>query len=318
MRKTIDNEDHIINELTNFILTEYGIEVREVTPAERGFYGETWCVHTENGQYFLKIDYLKNRKNDYRNSLDVIEYMTDSGISFIPKIIKTKRETTYGEFNGGMAAVFEYVRGQHLEQCSIEQLFGRLSKIYKLKTDEISLKAENFGADTIDTFHILKNSDGLPREFLQFIDKKAFIISGYEERLRYFSAKCREDKYVFHITHGDAGGNCILNDGDIYIVDWDSVMLAPIERDAWVYMNDKRQLDIIYSVLAENHVDYIPCQNLLCYYCYYFFFYYLDEYLKMILCTENSEHKKETARNMSEYLEDSWIYRRLDIADKIK
>lgn len=25
MRKTIDNEDHIINELTNFILTEYGI-----------------------------------------------------------------------------------------------------------------------------------------------------------------------------------------------------------------------------------------------------------------------------------------------------
>ncbi len=41
MRKTIDNEDHIINELTNFILTEYGIEVREVTPAERGFYGET-------------------------------------------------------------------------------------------------------------------------------------------------------------------------------------------------------------------------------------------------------------------------------------
>ena len=95
-------------------------------------------------------------------------------------------------------------------------------------------------------------------------------------------------------------------------------MLAPIERDAWVYMNDKRQLDIIYSVLAENHVDYIPCQNLLCYYCYYFFFYYLDEYLKMILCTENSEHIKETARNMSEYLEDSWIYRRLDIADKIR
>ena len=52
-------------------------------------------------------------------------------------------------------------------------------------------------------------------------------------RLSHFASVCQRDTGDFYFTHGDAGGNFFIGHGKHYIVDWDEVMYAPLERDAW-------------------------------------------------------------------------------------
>ena len=310
-------ESDYMNELANFLLCEYNFKAQGISPAKRGFYGETWNVQTEKGTYFVKIDYWNYHKESYQASLSVVQYMTDNGISFIPKIIKTKNGRLCSNFKSGVAAVFEYIPGELFEDCSATQLYGHLSRIYQLKTDGIELERETFGTELIDTFQNLRNIPELPAEVIKALDSKETAILRYAQRLQEFSAVCKDDKEHFCITHGDAGGNCILSGDGLFIVDWDSVMLAPIERDAWIFLCDRQQLDIINFILSENGIDYTLMQKRLCYYCYSFFFYYLDEYLKAILSTKNKGQKTAIAESLIEYLTDSWIYKRLDVADRI-
>ena len=63
---------------------EYGFAIRNIVPAKRGFFGETWKVQTDDADYFVKMDEWDFHKESYKNSLPVINYMVGEGISFIP------------------------------------------------------------------------------------------------------------------------------------------------------------------------------------------------------------------------------------------
>ena len=56
----------------------------------------------------------------------------------------------------------------------------------------------------------------------------------------------------------------ILNDNQLFLVDWDSCLLAPIERDAWIFICDREETEKINALLAENRIDYRLEQNRLC------------------------------------------------------
>ena len=314
--KVSQKTDHA-DELADFLASEYGFRVNAIFPAERGFYGETWKIQTEDGVYFVKIDYRDYHKESYRSSLSAVQYMTGNGISFIPKVIKTKGGCLYTCFKKGVAAVFEYVDGELSENCPVEQLYGCLAKVYRLKAYGMSLETENFGVEIIDTFYQLRNMPELPAAVSEALDRKEAVISEYAKRMKQFSAACKSDRNNFCITHGDAGGNCIINGSQLFLVDWDTVRFAPVERDAWVFICDGKAIAKIRSILSDNGVHCTLEQKRLCYYCYYFFFYYLDEYLKSILNTENEEEKAAVSKNLVEYLTDGWIYERLHTADLI-
>lgn len=304
-------------DLIGFLFLEYRLTVYGIAPAQRGFYGETWKVHTDKGDCFVKIDYWKHHRESYQNSLSVVQAMSDSGISFIPKVMKTKEGHLYSRFQTGVAAVFEYINGELLEDCPITLLYGHLAEIYRLKVGSGGLVTENFGTQTAGAIQNLRNMPDLPVNVAEALDKKASAISRYAQRLEYFSSVCKKDRNHFHITHGDAGGNCILSGEQIYIVDWDSVMFAPIERDAWIFIGSRQQLDKINSVLEEKGVAYTLEQERLCYYCYAFFFYYLDEFQKSLADAGDEKQKEKIADSLAGYLTDSWIYKRLNAADKV-
>lgn len=311
-------ESKYMNELIHFLSAEYGLDVKSLLPAKRGFYGETWDIQTEKGKYFVKIDYWNHHKESYQNSLPIVQYMTNSGISFIPKIINTKNGNLYCNFRQGTVAVFEYISGDLSECYSVKQLYNCLAKIYMLKTNGIKLKTETFDAEPIEIFHKLQKIPELPADVKKTLSEREPAISEYAERLKQFAAACKNNKENFHITHGDAGGNCILNGNQLFLIDWDSVMLAPIERDVWIYICDQQQLDNINSVLIKNGIRYTFEKNRLCYYCYAFFFYYLNEYLKSVLSTKDKELKAEITKSLIAYLTDNWIYQRLAAADFIE
>lgn len=310
-----DEEPEYIEELCGFLASEYGLTVKSLIPAKRGFYGETWSVQTESGRLFLKIDYWEHHQDEYKNSLSAVQYMTDSGISFIPKLLRTKGGELCSRFRKGIAAVFEHVPGELSEDYPTEQLYSRLARIYRLKTDGLVLRTEGFGTELPETYQRLRDLPGLPDEVKEALAKKGPDISWYMERLKKFAGICRGDTEDFHITHGDAGGNCILNDGRLSIVDWDSCMLAPIERDAWIFICDREELGRINALLADNGIGYSLKEERLCYYCYSYFFHYLNEYLKSIAGAESEGKKAEISKGLVGYLTDNWIYERLQAAD---
>ena len=304
-----------MHEIFKRLLQEYDFDIRRILPAKRGFFGETWKLETDTADYFLKIDYWKHHQESYRNSLAVVEYMTDHGISFIPQIVKTRCGGLYCSIRHGIAAVFQYVQGENRENYPLERLFGQLAQVYRLDITGVELGSETFGTEILDKFQTLRNAPKLPVEIKEALDAKQSAVFKYSERLKLFSSVCRDRIEDFHITHGDAGGNCILNENDFFIVDWDSVMYAPIERDAWLFMYDNRLSDKVHAVLLQNGIDCKFSPERFCYYCYYSFFYYLTEYIQALLSAAEDEQKFRIAESLLEYLSHCWIYKRLETAD---
>lgn len=261
----------------------------------------------------MKLDYWEHHRGSLQNSLPVIRYMTDSGIGFIPKVIGTKTGCLYSRFRQGTAVVFEHIPGELSENYTTEQLYGLLARVYRLNTDGLEMETETFEGKKAEVFQDLQSRPELPAGVKTALAEKSPDISRYLGRLMQLSAVCKGNKEHFHITHGDAGGNCVISGGRLSIVDWDGAMLAPIERDAWIYICDKAAMDKINSILLENGIAYELEQNRLCYYCYDFFFHYLNEYLRSL--AENQWQREEIAKGLVGYLADCWIYERLDAAD---
>ena len=301
--------------LSDCLQTEYGFVLRDIAPAERGFYGETWKIRTHAGAYFAKLDRWPCHKESYRASLPIVQYIADSGIAFVPRVIATRRGQLCCAFQGGILAVFAFAPGALLEEYAVEELYGCLSQVYALRTDGLALEAEDFGCAIVQTCARLAQAGELPTTVRVALEKRQNAIARYASRLAFFSAVCQKDRSCFHITHGDAGGNFMSDGKRFFLVDWDSVKLAPIERDAWVFMSNPAQLCAIQRTINQNGIAYSLRWERLCYYSYFYFFSYLEGYLSSILSAAQERRGAEIAADMVEYLADSWIYARLDAAD---
>lgn len=301
--------------LSDCLQAEYGFTLRDIAPTERGFYGETWKIRTHAGAYFAKLDRWPCHKESYRASLPIVQYIADSGIAFVPRVIATRRGQLCCAFQGGILAVFAFAPGALLEEYAVEDLYGCLSQIYALRTDGLALEAEDFGCAIPQTCARLAQAPELPDAARAALEKRQSAIARYANRLARFSAICQKDRSDFHITHGDAGGNFLSDGKRFFLVDWDSVKLAPIERDAWVFMSNPAQLCAIQRTINQNGIAYSLRWERLCYYSYFYFFSYLEGYLSSILSAAQERRGAQIAADMAAYLADSWIYARLDAAD---
>ena len=139
-------------------------------------------------------------------------------------------------------------------------------------------------------------------------------ISYRAKRLKAFSKRCMTDKSHFYITHGDAGGNIIMNGGKFCIVDWDDPVLAPPERDAWFCLHWDWAMETFREALRQSGIDYMLRPERLAYYCYYMFFYYLNEFIKTYF--EIGNRGGDIYENLRDYLS-CWIEENIRFADNM-
>lgn len=266
-----------IESLKSFIESTYGLSIINFTPAKRGFFGETWKVVSETITCFIKIDYWGFHKNQYKRSLPVVEFLTSAGIGFVPSVIKTKNGETHCEFNGGIMASFNYAEGIHTHNYPIGRLFDHLSQVYILDASMLDIDEENFRDDIVGNFIQLQSrlpkEDEIADKVRKVFQLDAELIMHCSKRLDIFRSRCLADHADLFLTHGDAGGNCIINNGSFAIIDWDQPKLAPIERDAWFFMHDRQQMEDISKSLSDAGISYRLSFDRFCYYCYYSFFF---------------------------------------------
>jgi hypothetical protein len=296
-----------IAELKFFLEDRYGFEVKQIIEAKRGFYGETWKVIAESECFFIKIVYYAHHMAKYSSSLNIMDYMVHHGITFIGRIVRSKQDDLCCLFNGGTLGVFVFVEGENTEEYDLPRLMSHLAVIYHLQTGDLAIKPETFDVSCIDAFFqqfsdlkLLQSQSAV--EIVGILEDNRAKLHHYAIQLRSLAGLCAKDPQDFHITSGDVGGNVILDGDHFTIVDWDDIVLAPIERDLWWYMQDEGWMRTIQETLSASGFAYRLAQDRLAFYCIRGFFHYLCEYLHCFLECDGEELKKDVADAMREYM----------------
>ena len=279
MYSDIIRTDEYKHRLLSFIKSEYGIDSATITPAKRGFYGETWRLESADTRYFVKIVYATEHQDIYKRSFPVIRHLCDHGIGFISRIIKTKDGNFSKQFDSAILGVFDWIDGELIETDATKiPEYQMLAKIYTVPVHGVSIHCEDFSARSTD--RVFEQWCALKdKKVISLLEKSRSKIEHRAKRLKLFAERCKDDTTNFFITHGDAGGNLIVNGDNYFIVDWDYALLAPPERDAWVMCCKNWAMDAFHEALRHNGIQHTLRPERLAYYCYNYFFFYLAAFL---------------------------------------
>lgn len=306
-------------ELLRFLAGAYGLPAGELRPAPRGFFGETWYVSAGGGRYFCKIDYWDYHKGMYERSFPVMQRLLESGLTFLPPLVRGKGGELCFPFRGGVLGLFGLAEGEQREDYPLGELFSRLGRVYQVDAGGLALPREDFAASSLAEFRALAaglgQGGGFCREAAAVLQRRAPLLQEKAARLLAFARQCRAEPCPLVITHGDAGGNCLVGPGSFTIVDWDSPMLAPPERDAWFFMHRPAQVRQVEEALAEAGFPYRLSFPRFAYYCYFSLFYYLCEHLKALACAPEAA-RAGRLQKLSDFFS-GWIFTQMETADAL-
>ena len=306
MYSNISRSEEYKSRLLDFIQREYGIKADNISPAKRGFYGETWRLTATNSRYFLKLDYSPH-KVLYESSFPIIDHICNHGIDFISRIVKTADSRLSARFDGAVLGVFDWIDGENTESDATKiPEYQMLAKVYTVPSGGVPIQREDFSGKSAEKFFEQWGSLD-DKQLHSLLDKNRIKLEHRAKRLKYFAKLCRGDTAGFFITHGDAGGNLIVSGDRYFIVDWDEPRLAPPERDTWVMCCRDFARDAFQNALRQNGIVHTLRPERLAYYCYHYFFFYLTSYL-------DAFKQSETVREIEEYI-DNWIEGSIQYAD---
>lgn len=316
---TEQREEGYKRRLMEELKRQYGIHPLRIVPAKRGFYGETWNVRGEEGSWFLKMDFLPFHQKRFQNSLTVMEYLCANGIDFIGTIIRTKDNQLSGRFDTAIMGLFEWVDGENVETNETKKPeYELLCNIYRLTRPGLPIPSAEFSDAAAVRFYkqweLLRQASGTDANLavLSVLERFRGRIAHSASRLSELSRLCRRENCPLFLTHGDAGGNFFVRagGGKAYLFDWDEVMYAPLERDAWVMGCFDWARKLFDDTLRAYNISYQLRRERLAFYCYHMDFFYLGEMLmKHQLC--------DTSEKIRKYLENGWTRSRMEFADTI-
>lgn len=321
MYNTIERDSTYQSHLLEFIRQEYGLNPVSINPAKRGYFGETWRLDSADKSYFLKLDYTALHQSIYANSFHIVQHLCDNGIDFISQITKTAKGELHSIFDSAVLGVFEWIDGENVqdERTKIPE-YQMLAKVYTVHSDGLSIPKEDFSTHSADLFfaqcdRLKSNPDNeTAARLITIFEKNQAKINHRAKRLKLFSNRCKTDTSHLFITHGDAGGNIILDDNQFYIVDWDDPILAPPERDAWFCLCWDWAMVAFNDALRQNGISYTLQPRRLAYYCYHSFFWYMTEHLETYF--EIGDRGGDMADKLDDYMS-GWIEENLKFADGI-
>jgi Ser/Thr protein kinase RdoA (MazF antagonist) len=303
--------------LMDFIYERYGIKGISIEEARRGYNGETWRLEATEGRYFLKLEYRNEHQAKYRHSLEVVEYLCNHGIDFIPRIVKTKNGRLSSRFDQATLGVFAWIDGEPIDTDETGHIeYEMMSRVYPLTKPGFAIPSTIFSEAAATAFfaqwrHLRgKASDKRNESVLSLLAAHEQELERYALRLVYFAKRCQADTPPFFITHGDVSGNLIKNKDGYFIVDWDEAMYAPLERDVWTRSGRPEAIKEFEDALTRNRIEYRLRNECLAFHCYHMFFIFLGEFLDDFIRYGKSQDLKD--------LFTGWMFELLQHADGLK
>lgn len=283
----------LINPIDLKILVEanWNLKITQITDAPRGFVAETYFLQTPNSEIFAKIIKAQSRYVDnIESSMYALAEMYQKGFKNTVAPINSIHNKPFYLDQEYMIILFNKINAHSSFTYNKLKYFGLLKQMHSFKPSSFkySVQKENFklnfekelksNLEMISTDNYMQEQLGIDTDYLNNLSK-TFL--EFKKVIR----SCKRISFKGYITHGDAVGN-ILEDAnqELFLVDWDDLLVAPLERDLWFHDSEKE--------LKEFYPNYKPNSHLFKFYVYRRYFDDISGFLDELYDPENSDEKK--------------------------
>jgi Ser/Thr protein kinase RdoA (MazF antagonist) len=297
--------------LLQVLSEQYGLVHPTVTPAPRGFVAETYYVDTHQERYFVKLVKISRDSESITQSLPILLELRRLGIERInaPIVTLDGRYSTVSD--GKMLALFTYAEGWWTLDYPLALYVQVLGEIHQL-SDRIQTPVVRAAFDLPYRDDLLAHLDSMWTGQFELPQEKAlqeWTIAHRGEIVRDFAilertaATLKSSEQRFILTHGDAMGNVLYDGHQVTIVDWDTMLSAPAERDTWFHLHDAAFLPLYRAYMPGYEFDLTAYR----YYLYMRYFEDLEGYIDKVLSPESSDEEK--THNVEELVKtcDEWL-----------
>jgi spectinomycin phosphotransferase len=302
----------MIELLREIITAEYGLHGVRITIAPRQFVAETYRVTTADEQtFFCKVVDKPLWIPKILGSLPVLDAIHNVGFMRANYPIKTLSRALHVMRDGSLIVLFNFIEAQQSYTFD-DAAFGRLLGQVHALTHQIDadVPQERFFIKHADLFErkfdallATKSDDEITEALQRVLRKHEIDIRNHYAMLQELSAQCRQMKIDVVITHGDAGGNVLVKSpADLYLIDWDEILLAPVERDLWVHANRPAFMAGYRSVFPDYQTNELARRYCVCSQ----YFDYIAYFLADIMGDFPSEDRVAKLHGLEQYFED-WI-----------
>ena len=291
--------ERLISKENISILEEsYNIQFTEIEQMFLGADRNTFVykVSSSKGSVFLKI------RTGYFDKFSVtIPYFLSQKIGkHIIEPLKTMQGDLFVTLKDETIILYPFIQGLSAikKPMTKNQWIALGETLRKIHGLDFSLESEQIPRESFDAsqahsqrrillkkymkeLHEKELKDEGTREFIALLDEKSEIIKTIADRAEELFSGIINSPHQYCLCHGDIhGGNIFITHGnntenDFYIVDWDTLIMAPKERDLMFIgggvaniWNKPEEVSWFYEGYGEaeinqNLIDYYRCQRIL-------------------------------------------------------
>lgn len=253
--------------LKQILESEFGFSVESIELNPKGEASLSYLIHSGGKIFFLKIyDASSVDERIFRFMSELYEICD---IKNIVHPIKTKADKLIIPFGKNMLVLFEYIKGETWTEKELsEEQFKKLGKIiaqihvsknkigaYPMKEDFRNPFANNF-KNIYSAMKKFDNPSIYQKELIDIYKKHRIKFIREFEELEATGNKLKKSSVELVNCHGEPSpGNIMVSDtGEIYLLDWDSPLFAPKEKDLLFFSSNMRPVLEGYGKISNDTV----------------------------------------------------------------
>ncbi|MCR2821229.1 phosphotransferase [Lederbergia panacisoli] len=255
--------------MSQLIQSYYGLQVDSISFIPLGDKSYSYKIRCENeDSFYLKLLDKKIQQDAVKQAQYYLPLLTELHeknlfpAAIYPILTKDKRNKI--EIDDIVLILFPWIDGPTLANsyplqenhiCHIAKLSAKLHMTTEKTGKDIELPNETFDIQFLDELHTYVST--LPQrsaseELVNIITSKEKEIISLIKQIKELASSFKNIHIPFVICHGDLwGGNLIESSSGLIIIDWESVILAPMERELAGYIT---QMPITFIKAYEDEI----------------------------------------------------------------
>jgi spectinomycin phosphotransferase len=232
-------------DLIECLRTHYGIDVVRLTflPLGADMNASVYKAETQHElSYFVKI-----KRGQHHTSSVIVDLLHNAGIQHIIPPIKTIQGHLAHHGDNFTLMMYPFIEGQDgFSRTLTDEQWITLGKTLRqihqidlpspirqqIRQEAYSSKWREIVKSLYPHIEAEPKDDPIARKLWMFMRKNIQIIQQLVNRAEQLAKIIQHESSQFVLCHSDIhGGNVLINDNTLYIVDWDDPILAPKERD---------------------------------------------------------------------------------------
>ncbi len=294
----------------------YGFKIINCVAAPRQRVAETYFLDVSDGsRYFCKIVDNKFFIPRIIRSLPVIEEIYKNGTNRINYPIRTALSALSFFEDEKLVILYNYIPAEQSYEYD-QNAFGKLlGSIHEIKVTPNTPKEDFVFASKFEFEKNLKDTlnyngrDEVTLSLKKVLFNHEKAINSFYTRFTELGELSSKKTHNMVVTHADASGNVLMKSPtDLYLIDWDEILLAPAERDVWMIDHDKASMEGYLSI----NPDYLEDNDLRSYYVLWYYFRCLIIYFDNILGDKSLKYRNEQLISLGDDLLTSWMIPKLN------